>query len=923
MVLTKLLTSTFGSRNIRTLKRLQKKVNEINTLSDKIAAFSDEELKNSFARLRARYDNGEGKGESLEKLLPEAYAVVREGGERILNMRHFDAQLLGGLVLYEGNITEMKTGEGKTLVATLPVYLRALEGKGVHMVTVNDYLAKRDAEWMGKLYEGLGMSVGVIYSQQPQEEKKEAYMADVTYGTNNEFGFDYLRDNLVIRPEQRMQRELNYAIVDEVDSILIDEARTPLIISGPREDSVELYQKINALIPPLSRQINAEDGTVVEEGDYVLDEKGRMVEVTDTGHEKVEDALIKIEVLKPGESLYDMQNIHLLHHVQAALKAHHLFKRNVSYLVQNGKIVIVDEHTGRSMPGRRWSEGIHQAVEAKESVEVQQENQTLASTTFQNYFRLYDTLAGMTGTADTEAYEFHEIYELDVVVIPTNQKMIRDDMNDTVFMTRAEKYKAIIEDIKQCQITHRPVLVGTASVESSEELSSELDKMKISHNVLNAKNPVKEADIISGAGKPDAITIATNMAGRGTDIVLGGNLEKEIQELGDDASEQKIEVLNKDWQEKHDLVIKQGGLHVIGSERHESRRIDNQLRGRSGRQGDPGSSHFYLSMEDDLLRLFTPERVVNVMRSLGLPEGEPIEHKMITNAIERAQRKVEGRNFDIRKQLLEYDDVANNQRLVIYRQRREIMDIEDLGAAVKDNIQTQVRSRLLATGAELQGAAEQNTNEINNNLVETMRRDFAYTLDVKRIEEEGVDKLGDELPDEIYQHHQEKFNDIGEDIVKDLEKQVMLQVLDNLWRDHNQTMDYLRQGIHLRGYAQRNPKEEYKREAYAMFDRLLEKIKFDTARILCNVSIRQNDEQVAERRAQSSVADESKLNMRHEDVGDFGGVKQRAQSQPPQPQGQASGEGATFTREGEKVGRNQPCPCGSGKKYKHCHGRAV
>ena len=552
--------------------------------------------------------------------MPEAYAIVREGGERILNMRHFDAQLLGGLVLYEGNITEMKTGEGKTLVATLPVYLRALEGKGVHMVTVNDYLAKRDAEWMGKLYEGLGMSVGVIYSQQPQEEKKDAYMADVTYGTNNEFGFDYLRDNLVIRPEQRMQRELNYAIVDEVDSILIDEARTPLIISGPREDSVEMYQKINVLIPPLSRQINAEDGTVVEEGDYVLDEKGRIVEVTDTGHEKLEDALIKIEVLQPGESLYDMQNIHLLHHVQAALKAHHLFKLNVSYLVQNGKIVIVDEHTGRSMPGRRWSEGIHQAVEAKENVEVQQENQTLASTTFQNYFRLYDTLAGMTGTADTEAYEFHEIYELDVVVIPTNQKMIRNDMNDTVFMTRPEKYKAIIEDIKQCQITHRPVLVGTASVESSEELSAELDKMKISHNVLNAKNPVKEADIISGAGRPDAITIATNMAGRGTDIVLGGNLEKEIEELGDDATEQQIETLRKDWQGRHDLVIKQGGLHVIGSERHESRRIDNQLRGRSGRQGDPGSSHFYLSMEDDLLRLFTPERVVNVMRSLGLPE---------------------------------------------------------------------------------------------------------------------------------------------------------------------------------------------------------------------------------------------------------------------------------------------------------------
>lgn len=921
---TQLLTSVFGSRNKRTLKNMQKRVDEINALGEQVSAFSDKELRDSFVRLRAKYDAGE----TLDKLLPEAFAIVREGGDRFLNMRHFDAQLLGGLTLYEGNIAEMRTGEGKTLVATLPVYLRSLEGKGVHIVTVNDYLAKRDAEWMGKLYTSLGLTVGVIYSDQPLEEKKEAYKADVIYGTNNEFGFDYLRDNLVLTSANRVQRDLNYAIVDEVDSILIDEARTPLIISGPREDSVDLYKKIDKLIPPLSQQINSEDGEIVEEGDFILDEKMRSVEITDRGHLKLEKELTKIKVLGEGGDLYDMQNIHLLHHVQAALKAHHLFKFNVSYLVQNGKIVIVDEHTGRSMPGRRWSEGIHQAIEAKENLEVQQENQTLASTTFQNYFRLYDTLAGMTGTADTEAYEFHEIYDLDVVVIPTHKDMIRNDMNDTVFMTRQEKYKAIIEDIKQCQEKHRPVLVGTASVESSEKLSKELERINIRHNVLNAKNHAQEAEIVTEAGCPDAVTIATNMAGRGTDIVLGGNLEQEIAQLKNNPSEKDIEILRKDWQERHDLVIQQGGLHVIGSERHESRRIDNQLRGRSGRQGDPGSSHFYLSMEDDLLRLFTPERVVNIMRSLGLPEGEPIEHKMITSAIERAQRKVEGRNFDIRKQLLEYDDVANNQRLVIYRQRRDLMDIEDLGAAVEDHIKTQVHSRILAIDAELQTAAEQDIENINSQFVERMQRDFGYSLSteyINIIKAQGVIKLTDQLPELVYRHYKQKFNLVGDELLKDLEKQVMLQVLDNLWRDHNQTMDYLRQGIHLRGYAQRNPKEEYKKEAYEMFDRLLERIKFETSRILCNLSIRPPEEQgggqyaqVIGDRSQTPERNMSKIEARHDQVGDFGGVKQQQQQQLEK--GQAA---VPFIRSQDKVGRNQPCPCGSGKKYKHCHGKAA
>ena len=922
-MLNRVFSTIFGSRNSRTIKRLQRRIAAINALSEETAKLGDEELKEKFAEFKERHQ----KGETLDQLLPEAFAVAREGGERFLGMRHFDVQLMGGLVLYEGNIAEMKTGEGKTLVATLPIYLRAIQGGGVHLITVNDYLAKRDAEWMGKLYRGLGMEVGVTYSGQSAEEKRAAYLADVTYGTNNEFGFDYLRDNLALRSGNKMQRNLNFAIVDEVDSILIDEARTPLIISGPREDSVELYQKINRLIPPLERQIQLEDGTVTQEGDFILDEKMRSVEITDIGHDKLEKEVIKIGILEPNNSLYELESIHLLHHLQAGLKAHFLHKRNVSYLVQNDRVVIVDEHTGRALPGRRWSEGIHQAVEAKEGLEVQQENQTLASTTFQNYFRLYDTLSGMTGTADTEAYEFQEIYNLEVVVVPTHKDMIRDDMNDTVYMTRQEKFLAIMKDIEECRKKETPVLIGTASVESSELLSEALKKSNIPHNVLNAKNHSREADIIAEAGRPGAITIATNMAGRGTDIMLGGNLEKQLEELAEDASEEKKKEITKKWQEEHDLVLKQGGLHVIGSERHESRRIDNQLRGRSGRQGDPGSSHFYLSLDDDLLRLFMPEKVINMMRSLGLPEGEPITHSMITNAIERAQRKVEGRNFDIRKQLLEYDDVANNQRMVIYEQRNEIMNVENISEAVKANIEEQTGDIIFAAEDEIKLSPEQETGNVIDKLVEDLRRGFSYSLDKNRVNPQEMEALADELSTEIYQRYTDKFSNFDEGLRHDLEKQIMLQVLDGLWRDHIQTMDYLRQGIHLRGYAQRNPKEEYKKESYQMFDRLLTRIKQETARILCNLQINEPRQYAEAGPGDKPVQDQTNYRTQHKEMDNFGatsdpdtmprGLEDRV---PPQP---TSSPGETIVRKGEKIGRNQPCPCGSGKKYKHCHGKEV
>ena len=973
----KLLSSTLGSSNKRILKKLSGRLKEVNDWEPKLQKLTDAQLKAKFGAFKERY----AKGETLEAMLPEAFATVREGGKRFLNMRHFDVQILGGLVLFQGNIAEMRTGEGKTLVATLPIYLSAIQGDGVHLVTVNDYLAKRDSAWMGRLYEGLGMKVGVIYSNQPHDEKQQAYSCDVTYGTNNEFGFDFLRDNLALSQGAKVQRKLNFAIVDEVDSILVDEARTPLIISGPHEGAVTLYQQVDKAVDGLKRQHVLEDGTVTEEGDFVLDEKQRAVEITDTGHQKLEEKLIGMELLPPGSSLYESENIHLLHHLQAALKAHHLFKRNVSYLIQGGQAVIVDEHTGRAMPGRRWSEGIHQAIEAKEGLEVQQENQTLASTTFQNYFRLYDTLSGMTGTADTEAYEFHEIYGLNVVVIPTHREMVRDDMNDTVYMTRKEKFNAIVKDVMECRKNNRPVLVGTASVEHSEQLSKELDKNKISHNVLNAKNHFKEAEIIAEAGRPGSITIATNMAGRGTDIVLGGNLDKEIEVLGDDATEKEKEAAQKDWQKRHDLVLKQGGLHVIGSERHESRRIDNQLRGRSGRQGDAGSSHFYLSMEDDLLRLFAPEKIVNMMRSLGLPEDEAIEHRMISSAIERAQGKVEGRNFDIRKQLLEYDDVANNQRTVIYEQRNEIMNIENLNEAIRENIEDQVRELVAVTEIQANSLPPAEFAEIFKNFKENMQASFSLNLDeqkdlgkISSVAEFG--KKCKDLPALVYTAYKERLGMLDDSNRDKLEKQVMLQVLDNLWRRHLQSMEYLRQEIYLRGYAQRNPKEEYKKEGYSMFEKLLERIKFDTARILCNLRIRNADEQYAEaKQAEQTAAAKAE----HKSLDSFAGeadagggeaaekaeaaggseaaagskaaegseAAKKAKSSPsiaPKPAaGQASPKGGKsplrpqpmpsaadaddapkpFIRAGEKIGRNHPCPCGSGKKYKNCHGKTI
>ncbi|MBE8182055.1 MAG: preprotein translocase subunit SecA [Candidatus Portiera sp.] len=921
-MLNKLLTGAFGSRNSRTIKKLKRTVDTINQLEPEISKLSDEELSAKFLEFRKSYEDGT----TLEQLLPEAFAIVREGGKRFLNMRHFDAQLMGGLILYRGDIAEMRTGEGKTLMATLPVYLRAIQGEGVHLVTVNDYLAKRDAAWMGKLYQGLGMSVGVIYSEQPLEEKKDAYLADVTYGTNNEFGFDYLRDNLSLREENKVQRSLNFAIVDEVDSILIDEARTPLIISGPRDDELGTYNIIDKLIPPLKRQMVLEDGEVTEEGDFVLDEKLRSVEITDLGHERLEDDMIKLGILSPDTSLYENENIHLLHHLQAALKAHHLFKRNVSYLVQNGKAVIIDEHTGRAMPGRRWSEGIHQAVEAKEGLEVQKENHTMASTTFQNYFRLYDTLAGMTGTADTEAYEFQQTYNLEVVVIPTHKKMIRDDQNDTVYMSRKEKFDAIIEDIKSCIEQERPVLVGTASVESSEMLAAELQKLDLPHNVLNAKNHSREAEVIAEAGRPKAVTIATNMAGRGTDIVLGGNLDKELDDLagdnGDELSDEQKTKITQAWQVRHDLVIEKGGLHVIGGERHESRRIDNQLRGRSGRQGDPGSSHFYLSLEDDLLRLFTPERVINMMRGLGLPLGEPIEHKMITSAIERAQRKVEGRNFDVRKQLLEYDDVANNQRIVIYEQRNEILAVEDLREALKENIEQQVLTAVMGAEAQADSVAEQEVPKVLDDFIVGLQRNFGINLEKNRIDQDPKQfaTLADDLPAEVYQEYENRLQDVDEDTKKDLEKQVMLQVLDKLWRDHIQAMEYVRQGIHLRGYAQRNPKEEYKKEAYSMFDKLLDRIKFDTARILCNLQIRDNSPQYAQANNTNKSQASTNYSASRPTPSGLSGLSNRPSASANTTNNSASN---TFTRSGKKVGRNELCPCGTGKKYKHCHGREV
>jgi preprotein translocase subunit SecA len=924
----------FGSRNERILKRLQRQVQSINAVEPGLSELSDGGLQAKTVELRRRLDEGA----TLDELLPEAFAVVREAGRRVLGMRHFDVQLVGGMVLDDNKIAEMRTGEGKTLVATLAAYLNALSGKGVHIVTVNDYLARRDAAWMGSLYHFLGLSVGVInsssglgpnagsYLYEPEHDaedggyrhlrpvtRREAYAADITYGTNNEFGFDYLRDNMAFTLEERVQRGLNYAIVDEVDSILIDEARTPLIISGPAADSSELYQKIDRLIPNLE-QAESEDAP----GDYTVEEKNKQVYLTEQGHEKIESMLTDLGLLGEGESLYDASHIVLMHHVNSALRAHVLFQKDVDYIVRDDKIVIVDEFTGRTMPGRRWSEGLHQAIEAKEGVSIQQENQTLASITFQNYFRLYTKLAGMTGTADTEAFEFQQIYGLEVVVIPTNQPMIRQDFGDLVYLTAKEKFQAIVDDIKDCAGRGQPVLVGTASIEASEYLSGLLNKGGIDHEVLNAKQHEREAHIVAQAGIPGAVTIATNMAGRGTDIVLGGNLDAELENLKDPSPE-KVDQVKSEWQGRHEAVVQAGGLHIVGSERHESRRIDNQLRGRSGRQGDPGSSRFYLSLEDNLMRIFASDRVGAIMQRLGMQEGEAIEHPWVTKAIENAQRKVEAHNFDIRKNLLEFDDTANDQRKVIYEQRNELLEAQDISDTI-DSMRGDVVNNVVNTFIPPGSLEEQWDLE---GLETALGRDFGEELAVRQWLEEDHDlheeTLRERILDALEQAYSAKVEQVGTEVARRFEKAVMLQVLDTHWKDHLAAMDYLRQSIGLRGYAQRNPKQEYKRESFAMFAQMLEEIKHEVIGVLSRVRVQSEEEAVAIDNKPPPV----QIEYRHDEVDTLheeepalaqaagGGGGSRPAPPPVQP----------YVRGERKVGRNEPCPCGSGKKYKHCHGK--
>ncbi|WP_163373108.1 preprotein translocase subunit SecA [Endozoicomonas acroporae] len=907
-----LIKKVIGSRNDRQLKRMGKIVKSINALEESLAALSDDELKAKTGEFRERFN----KGETLDDLLPEAFAVVREAGKRVMGMRHFDVQLIGGMTLHEGRIAEMRTGEGKTLVATLPAYLNAIPGQGVHVVTVNDYLARRDANWMRPLYEFLGMSVGIVVPQQDPEEKRQAYQADITYGTNNEFGFDYLRDNMAFRKEDRFQRDLFFSIVDEVDSILIDEARTPLIISGPAEDSSELYKKMNQLVPRLQRQEpipeDQDPNTVELTGHYSVDEKTRQVELNELGHQFIEELLQQEGLLPEGESLYASNNLNLLHHANSALKAHVLFNRNVEYIVQNNEVLLVDEHTGRTMPGRRLSEGLHQAIEAKEGLRIQAESQTLASTTFQNYFRNYDKLSGMTGTADTEAFEFRQIYGLDVIVIPTHKEMVRQDGNDLVYLTIAEKYDAIIEDIKETVKAERPVLVGTASIDSSEHLSKALDKAGIAHQVLNAKFHEKEADIIAQAGRPGAVTIATNMAGRGTDIMLGGNWKAEVAELDSPAQEQ-IDQIKADWQKRHMAVLEAGGLHIIGTERHESRRIDNQLRGRSGRQGDPGSSRFYLSLEDSLMRIFASERVKNFMKALGMEKGEAIEHRMVTNAIEKAQRKVEGRNFDIRKQLLEYDDVANDQRKVIYHQRDELLSAEDVSSSIEalredvvsGLISQHIPPQSLEEQWDVKGLEEKLASELNE------RMPVQQWLDEDdRLDEEA---LRERILQGVIDSYRKKEELAGAEVLRNFEKHILLRILDDKWKEHLATMDHLRQGIHLRGYAQKNPKQEYKREAFELFQQMLEDIKYDTIRIISHVQV-QEDDRTAEMERQRR--EEMARRMQFEHARAQGVEAEAARQEAPEEETHQP-----FVREGRKVGRNDPCPCGSGKKFKQCHGK--
>jgi preprotein translocase subunit SecA len=910
----KIFKKVFGTKNDREIRKLGKTVVQINQLEAGLAELNDVDLKAETLRLRGKLEAGS----SLDELLPEAFALVRETSNRVMGMRHFDVQMIGGMTLHQGRIAEMRTGEGKTLVATLAAYLNALPANGVHVITVNDYLARRDAQWMAPLYQALGLSVGVIQSYQGPDSpnsfimdqgdetlrpssRREAYAADITYGTNNEFGFDYLRDNMALREDDKSQRGLSFAIVDEVDSILIDEARTPLVISGAAQDSSSLYRSVNALT------LKLDPGTEEEPGDFVVDEKTRSVELSEEGFQKVEDILISEGLLTADESLYQAANLGLLHHVHSALRAQNLFQRDIEYIVQDNQAVLIDEHTGRTMPGRRLSEGLHQAIEAKEGLDIQQESQTLASTTFQNYFRLYDKLAGMTGTADTEAFEFQQIYGLTVMVIPTNVEVKRQDLNDLVFLTQEEKFEAVIEDIADITKKGAPVLVGTASVETSELLSQMLKKAGVKHNVLNAKQHEREANIIVEAGLPGAVTIATNMAGRGTDIVLGGNVEAEIKEL-DNPSDTKLATLRAEWQERHKTVIEAGGLHIVATERHESRRIDNQLRGRSGRQGDPGVSRFYLSLEDPLMRLFASDRIKNMMRSMGMEQGESIEHSMVTNAIVKAQRKVEGRNFDIRKHLLEYDDVANDQRQVIYQQRNDLLedgDISDVITAVREDVVIQSMDMFIPP----QSLEEQWDIE---GLEKSLHTDFTLQLPISqwleedsRLDEETLRARVIELVQEDYQT---RYADVGEQM-REVERQIMLQVLDTQWKDHLANMDQLRQGIGLRAYAQKNPKQEYKRESFAMFEELLANIKYETIRFLSHIQVA-SDEDMQKLEAQRRKEQE-------------GREYQHAQSANlAQEQGEETAPAAQpVQRLGPKVGRNDPCPCGSEKKYKQCHGK--
>ena len=929
------LTRIFGSRNQRLVSQYNGLVRKINAFEPALQALSDADLAARTVQFREQL----AAGKTLDDLLPEAFAVVREASRRTLGLRHFDVQMIGGMVLHDGKIAEMRTGEGKTLVATLPAYLNALASKGAHIITVNEYLAQRDADWMAPIYNFLGMSVGVVKAGLMPDEKRAAYGSDITYGTNNEFGFDYLRDNLAFRIEDRMQRELAFAVVDEVDSILIDEARTPLIISGPAEESTELYLKINELVPRLAKQ-ESEEG----EGDYWADEKSKQVHLSDQGHEHVEDLFLRAGLLQEGQSLYDPANIRLMHHLNAALRAHALYRKDVEYIVRNGEVIIVDEFTGRTMPGRRWSDGLHQSVEAKEGVHVREENQTVASITFQNFFRMYGKLSGMTGTADTEAFEFQQIYGLEVVVIPTHREMIRDDAADLVYLTQKDKYEAIIEDIRECVKRGQPALVGTTSVETSELLSGLLQQKGIAHNVLNAKQHDREAIIVAQAGRPGTVTIATNMAGRGTDIVLGGSLKTELLEIDatDAAARAAIE---EDWKRRHEQVIASGGLHIVGTERHESRRIDNQLRGRSGRQGDPGSSRFYLSLEDSLMRIFgDPDRTKRWLTTAGMKEGEVIESKMLSRQIERAQRKVEAYNFDLRKNLLEYDDVANDQRKVIYQQRTEIMAAEDISDSVT-GIRAEVVNNLIDQFVPRESPEEEWKLD---DLKDAIERDFITSIDPKawltadhEIAEAG---LRDRVVKAVEDAYEAKVAAVGAPVMRHLEKAVMLQELDRHWRDHLAAMDYLRQGIHLRAYAQKNPKQEYKREAFELFGALLDRIKHDTVSLLSRLQVRTEaeiEEQERERERQMArqlqtqhVSPQSVIasDSAAEGAGSAGsGMGGGAAAGPGFARGFGGGEARAagpaspgsepVVREGRKVGRNEPCPCGSGKKYKHCHGQ--